>query len=118
MGTGWNLGNSFDPVDCTWLTDEMAYETAWGTEQDFAYMDGQFEKLKTTFLDADIPVIMSEFGCIIKDKDPDSRTLYLTSVADYCRQYGICPIFWDNGEEIDRTNLQWRTNDLAQKLVH
>ena len=30
MGTGWNLGNSFDPVDYTWLTDEMAYETAWG----------------------------------------------------------------------------------------
>ena len=81
-------------------------------------MEGQFEKLKTTFLDADIPVIMGEFGCIIKDKDPDSRTLYLTSVADYCRSYGICPIFWDNGEEIDRTNLQWRTDSLAEQLVH
>jgi len=94
------------------------YRNTWGTEEDFTYMEGQFVKLKTTFLDAGIPVIMGEFGCIIKDKDPDSRTLYLTSVADYCRDYGICPIFWDNGEEIDRTNLQWRTDNLAEQLLH
>ncbi len=94
------------------------YRNTWGTEEDFAYMEGQFEKLKTTFLDAGIPVIMGEFGCIIKDKDPDSRTLYLASIADYCHDYGICPIFWDNGEEIDRTNLQWRTTGLAEKLIH
>lgn len=93
------------------------YRATWGTEEDLAYMEGQFKKLKTTFLDNDIPVIMGEFGCIIKDKDPDSRTLYLSSVAGYCRQYGICPIFWDNGEEIDRTNLKWRTDGLAEKML-
>lgn len=93
------------------------YRDTWGTEDDFAYMEGQFEKLKTTFLNRDIPVIMGEFGCIIKDKDQNSRILYLSSVADYCRQYGICPIFWDNGEEIDRTNLNWRTEGLAEKLL-
>ncbi len=91
------------------------YRATWGTEEDFAYMEGQFEKLKTTFLDNGIPVIMGEFGCIMKDKDPDSRILYLSSVAAYCRQYGICPIFWDNGEEIDRQNLRWRTEELAEK---
>lgn len=26
---GWNLGNSFDAYDCTWLSDEMEYESAW-----------------------------------------------------------------------------------------
>ena len=26
---GWNLGNTFDASECTWLSDEMAYETAW-----------------------------------------------------------------------------------------
>lgn len=94
------------------------YRSTWGAEEDFAYMEEQFEKLKTTFLDAGIPVIMGEFGCIIKDKDPESRILYLSSVADHCRRYGICPIFWDNGEEIDRTNLQWRTDSLADQLLH
>ena len=29
MGTGWNLGNTMDAYDCTWLSDEMTYETAW-----------------------------------------------------------------------------------------
>ena len=26
---GWNLGNTFDAANNTWLTDEMAYEAAW-----------------------------------------------------------------------------------------
>ncbi len=96
---------------------DWGYTNTWGTSEDFAYMEGQFEKLRTIFLDNDTPVIMSEFGCITKDKDTASRILYLSSVADYCRQYGICPIFWDNGEEIDRSNLKWRTEGLAEQML-
>ena len=29
LGTGWNLGNAFDAVDCTWLGNEMDYESGW-----------------------------------------------------------------------------------------
>jgi len=29
MGAGYNLGNEFDAYNCTWLSDEMAYESAW-----------------------------------------------------------------------------------------
>lgn len=29
MKVGWNLGNTFDASDCTWLTDEMQYESGW-----------------------------------------------------------------------------------------
>ncbi len=29
MKIGWNLGNTFDASDCTWLSDEMQYESAW-----------------------------------------------------------------------------------------
>ncbi len=29
MGIGWNLGNTFDANDCTWLKDHMAYESGW-----------------------------------------------------------------------------------------
>lgn len=32
MKIGWNLGNTFDASDCTWLTDEMQYESAWNGE--------------------------------------------------------------------------------------
>ncbi|MCR5249684.1 MAG: glycoside hydrolase family 5 protein [Lachnospiraceae bacterium] len=29
MCVGWNLGNSFDAIDCDWLSDELDYEDAW-----------------------------------------------------------------------------------------
>lgn len=29
MGAGWNLGNAFDASDCTWLSNELDYESAW-----------------------------------------------------------------------------------------
>lgn len=29
LGAGWNLGNAFDAANCTWLSDEMDYETGW-----------------------------------------------------------------------------------------
>lgn len=93
------------------------YRSTWGTEEDFSYMEDQFKKLQTTFLNRNIPIIMTEFGCIIKDKALESRTLYLSSIANYCHQYGICPILWDNGEEIDRTNLCWRTQGLSERLI-
>ncbi len=40
MGAGINLGNAFDASDCTWLTDEMAYESAWcRARTTYAYID-------------------------------------------------------------------------------
>ena len=29
MKIGWNLGNTLDASDCTWLNDELDYESAW-----------------------------------------------------------------------------------------
>lgn len=29
MGIGWNLGNTFDSSDCTWLSNHMDYEKGW-----------------------------------------------------------------------------------------
>ena len=29
MKAGWNLGNTFDAVDCAWLSDGLLYEMAW-----------------------------------------------------------------------------------------
>lgn len=29
LGAGWNLGNAFDAVNCSWLANELDYETAW-----------------------------------------------------------------------------------------
>ena len=29
MKIGWNLGNTLDASDCTWVDDELKYESAW-----------------------------------------------------------------------------------------
>ena len=29
MKIGWNLGNTFDAIDCNWLSDELQYESGW-----------------------------------------------------------------------------------------
>lgn len=29
MKVGWNLGNSFDAINCTWVSNELDYESAW-----------------------------------------------------------------------------------------
>lgn len=92
------------------------YSETWGTDEDFVYLDGQMKKLKESFIDKGTPVIMGEYGCLKKDKDEASRVLYLSSVAEYCLKYGICPVLWDNGEEINRIPKKWRTDGLAEAL--
>ena len=74
------------------------------------------KKLKDRFIDKGNPVILGEYGCTLRDKDLDCRKLYLIKVAEYCLKYGICPLLWDNGEEIDRINLRWRTEGLGEAL--
>ena len=29
MKVGWNLGNTFDAIDCNWLTNKLDYESGW-----------------------------------------------------------------------------------------
>ncbi len=30
MGIGWNLGNTLDTTNCSWLSNDLDYETGWG----------------------------------------------------------------------------------------
>lgn len=92
------------------------YQKTWGTDEDYAYLQGQMDKLKTAYLDKGIPVIIGEFGAIIKDKDQQSRIDYLSSIVKYARAYGMCPILWDNGQEINRSTLTWNTEGLADAI--
>ena len=97
-------------------TSTWGYQESWGSDADYKYLDRQMNKLKKKFIDNGIPVIMGEFGCTLKDKDLTARKLYLAAVTEYCAKYGICPVLWDNGEEINRTSLSWRTEGLGETM--
>ena len=98
-------------------TSTWGYSETWGTEEDFEYLTGQFEKLKTSFIDKGIPVIIGEYGAAVKDKDVASRILWFESVTKVSLEYGCCPVVWDNGEIISRYDYTWKTEGLAEAIL-
>ncbi|MDG5487023.1 glycoside hydrolase family 5 protein [Sphingomonas sp. BGYR3] len=69
----------------------------WGGE---AYTDAQFDKMKTTFVDKGVPVILGEYGAILRTEyDPSGtyRTAWNRYVTRSARQRGLVPMYWDNG---------------------
>ena len=93
------------------------YQYSWGTDEDHATMDANFAKLKTLYLDKGIPVIIGEYGCLLRNKDRASRIDYFRSIVRLSRENGICPVFWDNGEELDRRAYVWRQEGVLPALT-
>ena len=98
------------------VTTSWGYRKTWGTEEDLTYLKGQFEKLKTWFIDKGIPVIVGEYGVIDKDKDEEDRVYWFESVTKTALEYGCCPVVWDNGELIHRFKYEWKDPKLGEAL--
>jgi endoglucanase len=66
----------------------------WGQED---FVVTQFDKLKSTFLDKGIPVILGEYGATHQEGFEDYRRYYLEYVTKAAVDRGIVPVYWDNG---------------------
>ncbi|MBQ7954369.1 MAG: glycoside hydrolase family 5 protein [Lachnospiraceae bacterium] len=99
-------------------TSTWGYRETWGTEEDLTYLNGQFEKLKTHFIDKGVPIIVGEYGAAVKDKDVASRILWFEKVTETCLEYDCCPVMWDNGEVINRIALNWKTDGLKEAILN
>ena len=93
------------------------YSYNWGTDEERAAMIANFAKMKETFLDKGIPIILGEYGCLLRGKDRANRADYFRSIVRLSRENGICPVFWDNGEELDRRAYIWRQEGVQPVLV-
>ncbi|WP_457447369.1 glycoside hydrolase family 5 protein [Roseateles sp. P5_E4] len=65
-----------------------------------AYVDAQFQKMKSRFVDAGMPVLMGEYGAILRTEyDPAGtyRTYWTKYVTKSAYQHGIVPTWWDPG---------------------
>ena len=93
------------------------YQYSWGTGDDHKTMEANFGKLKEHYLDKGIPVIIGEYGCLMRNKDRASRVDYFRSIVRLSRENGICPVFWDNGEELDRRAYVWRQEGVLPALT-
>jgi endoglucanase len=103
----------YDPYDFTingnsniwqWgsiATDASATET-WANE---VYTDGQFQKMKTSFIDKGVPVIMGEYGAYDKPAYPGMdkyRIYWIKYVTHSAYSHGVVPMYWDTGDFFDR----------------
>jgi aryl-phospho-beta-D-glucosidase BglC (GH1 family) len=79
------------------IATNPAVTETWANE---AYVDAQFQRLKTRYVDAGMPVLMGEYGAILKSEyDPAGvyRTYWTKYLTKSMFQRGIVPVWWDNG---------------------
>jgi len=66
----------------------------WGQED---FVTAQFDKLKSTFIDQGLPVILGEYGATRQEGFEDYRRYYMEYVTKAAADRGIVPVYWDNG---------------------
>ncbi|MCL2264692.1 MAG: glycoside hydrolase family 5 protein [Treponema sp.] len=88
-----------DKPDNSW-----GFRNSWGTTADYNYLINQFNKLRTTFLNKGIPVILGEYGVSLINKVEGNRVDWMAAVTQICLNYGICPMLWDTSGEISRSS--------------
>jgi len=111
----------YDPFGFTHInkTDDWTplLET-WGTQADKDVLNGYMDKLKTNFVDKDIPVIVGEYGFAAKPtktRNTDQIRNYTVTVAKAIYSRDMCPVLWDTQLGDDDTQYYYnrKTNPPA-----
>ncbi|MFZ5987715.1 MAG: cellulase family glycosylhydrolase [Bacillota bacterium] len=106
----------YTPATFTILTEDASWGKAaytWGTEAEINQVKIDFQKMKNKFANNAVPVIIGEYGTVIRNKDPESVRRYISTVCKTAYDLGFCPMFWDNGEYYSRSELKFRDPQLA-----
>ncbi len=92
---------------------------SWGTDAEYAELSRNFGRIETCFVSKGIPVILGEFGCPVKNKDPESVRRFLSAVAgEAFRRGGICPVLWDTpGGRYDRGLCRFTDRTLLESML-
>ena len=89
----------------------------WGSEQDYSSLRNDMNTMKTNFTDKGIPVIIGEYGCPTKNKEPESVRRFLSSVCEEAYKAGHCPVMWSTpGGHYDRDTCKMADQELQKKL--
>ncbi len=111
----------YTPAGFAILEEDASWAQArstWGTDADYQELNQQMDMMKTNFIEKGIPVIIGEYGCPTKGKEPDSVRLFLSSVCKAAYERELCPILWSvTGEHYDRDTCQLKDQEL-KKLYH
>lgn len=89
---------------------------SWGEED---YLEAQFLKMKTNFVDKGYPVILGEFGATRRSNltgsllqhHLDSRAYYINYVTQWAKKNGMATFIWDNGGTSNNTMAIFNRGD-------
>jgi len=89
----------YDPFGFTHLEQNESWATlrmTWGTAADYNELNGYMDKMKTNFVNKDIPVIVGEYGFASKlDRGVEEIRKYTLAVAEAIYTRNMCPVLWD-----------------------
>lgn len=98
------------------------YEGRWDNISGEDYIRTQFQKLKTRFVEQNIPVLIGEFAAIrrqLPDEEAQrghdlSRAAFDKCVVRQARAHGLVPFYWDRGDGV----LNRKTLDIYDNLEY
>ncbi|MGN0584456.1 MAG: dockerin type I domain-containing protein, partial [Ruminococcus sp.] len=107
----------YTPAGFAILEDEDASwakaRSTWGTEDDFKELYEQMDMMKTNYIEKGIPVIVGEYGCPTKGKEPESVRLFLSSVCKAAYDRQLCPVLWSTpGGHYNRDTCKLEDQEL------
>ncbi|HHU57841.1 MAG TPA: cellulase family glycosylhydrolase [Bacteroidales bacterium] len=106
----------YDPYEFA-LKEDQPYDTQWGASfaggdvsswGQEAWVEEAFGKMKTSFVDKGVPVIIGEYGALHRTdlqslggetyaQHKAAREFYLEYVTRSALEKGLVPVYWDNG---------------------
>lgn len=88
-------------------------------KNDTEKIDTLFEWLKNNYVERNIQVIITEFGCVDKDNE-EERLEWLQYYLSRANESGVHCFWWDEGSRrrlIDRENLEWKEEAIVKMLL-
>ncbi|MEL7977150.1 cellulase family glycosylhydrolase [Isoptericola sp. F-RaC21] len=82
-----------------------------------ADMTGTFDRVRDTFVDRGIPVILGEYGLLGFDRhtgtiEQGEKLKFFEELGHQAREAGVTTMLWDNGQHLDRTGFTWSDPEL------
>ena len=89
--------------------------TKWGHKSDIAELERLMGKMKETYVDKSIPVIIGEYGAVTPaaGRSDFQRRRFNLVVAEYAYSSGMCPVLWDTmGTFYDRYECKLKDQEM------
>ncbi len=110
----------YDPFGFTHLEQNESWaqmRLTWGTSDDYDELNGYMDKLKTTFVDKGIPVIVGEYGMAAPNRSESEIRKYTLAVAEAIYERDMCPVLWDVQLKDEETQYYYNRNANPPSLV-